>query len=156
MKKINSVIVFLFFTLSLTAQKPGEKDKQAIKDLITQSFDEIFSNSSAAEMDKFYTKDFILLEHGVVWNRDSIAKSCEETKKQEAGEKNISKRINTIDVIDLKISKDMAWIAYQNHAVWKREAIINGRANWLESATAIRTKDGWRLQMLHSTYIETK
>ena len=43
----------------------------------------------------------------------------------------------------------MAWIAYKNHAVFTVDSKIIRKAYWLESATAILTENGWKLQMLH-------
>ena len=151
MKYFNSVIAVLFLTTTAFGQNSVEAEKQ-IKNLITESFDEIFSKLNAKKMDDFYTKDFLLLDYGIVWNRDSISNYCKTALK----ESNPSKRINNFEFIDVKISGDLAWMIYKNYAVWKRDNEISGKAQWLESAVAILTKEGWKLQMLHSTYIETK
>jgi hypothetical protein len=155
MKNTYVLLFFLFFTGICFGQKDREVEKQRIKNLITASFDEVFSELNAKKMDKFYTEDFLLLEDGSLWNRDSISNSFNQTLSATLKEKIIPKRINTIEFIDIKISGGMAWIVYKNYAVWKHETIY-GKAHWLESATAIKTKDGWKLQMLHSTFIKPK
>lgn len=45
----------------------------------------------------------------------------------------------------------MAWIAYKNQAVFSFDDKRTKKVYWLESATAILTKNGWKLEMLHST-----
>ena len=156
MKNTYSLLCLLFFAGTCFGQKRIDLEKQQIKHLISASFDEVFSDLNAKKMDKFYTDDFLLLEDGALWNRDSIANSFDQTINATLKEKIIPRRINTIDFIDIKISNGMAWVVYQNYAVWKHETTIYGKAHWLESATAIRTKDGWKLQMLHSTYVKSK
>jgi len=152
MKKTYSLLIFLFFTGLSFGQNTIETDTKLIKNLITESFEEVFSGLNAKKMDKFYTNDFLLLENGVVQNKDSLSHYFNRALQ----EKIIPKRINTIEFIDVKISKGMAWVAYQNHAVWKHEETVYGKAHWLESATAIWTKEGWKLQMLHSTKVKIK
>jgi hypothetical protein len=61
--------------------------------------------------------------------------------------------MNTIDIIEIKIANKMAWIAYQNYATFSTDNTIIKKAHWLESATAILTENGWKLEMLHSTRI---
>lgn len=124
--------------------------------MITESFDEVFSDLNAKKMDDFYTEDFLLLEDGVVQNKDSISDYFDRTINATIDEKIIPKRINSFEFIDIKIHEGMAWIAYLNHAVWLHEKTVYGKMSWLESATAIKTKEGWKLQMLHSTAIKTK
>jgi hypothetical protein len=104
----------------------NEIKKQLIKNLIMESFDEVFSDS------------------------------FDKTIKATIQEKIIPKRGNTFEFIDVKVSSEMAWIAYQNHAVWLLEKTVYGKTDWLESTTVIRINEGWKLQMLHSTYIKTK
>lgn len=58
------------------------------------------------------------------------------------------------EFIEVKIGNGMGWMAYQNHATWTLEDKVVHKAHWLESATAIRTANGWRLQMLHSTPVK--
>lgn len=156
MKKMNSTIIFLLFTVLSFGQIDIGTEKQALENLIAASFDEVFSDLNAKKMDKLYTEDFLLLEDGIVQNKDSISDHFDKTIKATIHEKIIPKRINTFEFIDIKISSGMAWIAYQNHAVWLHEKTVYGKMDWLESAAAIKTKEGWKLQMLHSTAIENK
>ena len=63
--------MMLFTTISF-GQVSNETDKTLIKNLVIESFDEIWSKLNSKNIDKYYTKDFLLLENGEVWNNDSI------------------------------------------------------------------------------------
>jgi hypothetical protein len=149
MKRLNFIILMMFFTTISFGQVSNETDKTSIKNLIIESFDEIWSKLDAKNIDKYYTKDFLLLENGEVWNNDSIKNYLDNAMLRKPN----LKRMNTIEVIEIKIANKMAWIAYQNYATFSSDNKIIRRAHWLESATAILTENGWKLEMLHSTRI---
>ena len=135
------------FTTISFGQSSIETDKSHIKELIIKSFDEIWSELNSKNIDKYYTKDFLLLENGEVWNNDSIANYLDNAILK----KPIRNRVNSIEFIEIKVLKGMAWIAYRNQAIFSIENKIIRKAHWLESATAILTENGWKLEMLHST-----
>jgi hypothetical protein len=149
MKRLNFIILMMFFTTISFGQVSNETDKTRIKNLIIESFDEIWSKLDAKNIDKYYTKDFLLLENGEVWNNDSIKNYLDNAMLRKPN----LKRMNTIEVIEIKIANKMAWIAYQNYATFSSDNKIIRKAHWLESATAILTENGWKLEMLHSTRI---
>lgn len=149
MKRLNFIILMMFFTTISFGQVSNETDKTRIKNLIIESFDEIWSKLDARNIDKYYTKDFLLLENGEVWNNDSIKNYLDNAMLRKPS----LKRMNTIEVIEIKIANKMAWIAYQNYATFSTDNKIIRKAHWLESATAILTENGWKLEMLHSTRI---
>lgn len=133
----------LFFTMHLGAQ--NSSDEQQLKDLIQNSFDDIFSEMSIDKVDKYFTKDFLLLEVGEVWDMERIKSELSSYDLQGR------RRINEFEFIAVKVKDDTAWIAYHNTATFRKGGEIVGGRKWLESATAIRTQDGWKLDMLHST-----
>lgn len=135
------------FSMISFGQSSIEKYKSQIKELIIKSFDEIWSDLNSENIDKYYTKDFLLLENGVVWNIDSITNYLDNAILK----KTIPIRVNSIEFIEIKIFKGMAWIAYRNQAVFSIENKIITKSHWLESATAILTESGWKLEILHST-----
>lgn len=149
MKRLNLIILMMFFTTISFGQVSNESDKTRIKNLIIESFDEIWSKLDAKNIDKYYTKDFLLLENGEVWNNDSIKNYLDNAMLRKPN----LKRMNSIEVIEIKIANKMAWIAYQNYATFSSDNKIIRKAHWLESATAILTENGWKLEMLHSTRI---
>ena len=137
----------IFFTTISFGQNSIETDKSQIEKLIIESFDEIWSELNSKNIDKYYTKDFLLLENGEVWNNDSISNYLDNSVIK----KPIPVRVNSIEIIEVKVFKGMAWIAYKNQATFSLENKTLGKAHWLESATAILTENGWKLEMLHST-----
>ncbi|MDP4580286.1 MAG: hypothetical protein NWS66_16575 [Saprospiraceae bacterium] len=149
MKRLSFIILMMFFKSISFGQVSNETDKTLIKNLIIESFDEIWSKLDAKNIDKYYTKDFLLLENGEVWNNDSIKNYLDNAMLRKPN----LKRMNSIEVIEIKIANKMAWIAYQNYATFSSDNKIIRKAHWLESATAILTENGWKLEMLHSTRI---
>ena len=133
-------------------QSSIKTDESRIKELIIGSFDEIWSKLNSKNIDKYYTKDFLLLENGEVWNNDSITNYLDNAILLKPN----PKRINTIEIIEIKIADRMNWIAYQNYATFSTDNKIIRKAHWLESATAILTENGWKLEMLHSTRIKNE
>ncbi|MFN9381297.1 MAG: DUF4440 domain-containing protein [Bacteroidota bacterium] len=152
MKRLNFIILMMFFTTISFGQISNETDKTRIENLIIESFDEIWSKLDAKNIDKYYTKDFLLLENGKVWNNDSIKNYLDNAMLRKPN----LKRMNSIEVIEIKIANKMAWISYQNYATFSSDNKIIRKAHWLESATAILTENGWKLEMLHSTRIVKK
>lgn len=152
MKKLISIILLVFSTTLSFGQVSNETDKNRIKNLVVESFDEIWSKLNSKNIDKYYTKDFLLLENGEVWNNDTIAKYLDKAIL----EKPNPERVNTIEIIQVKVANKTAWIAYHNYAKFSIDNKIVYEAHWLESATAILTDKGWKLEMLHSTPIKKK
>ena len=147
MKKIYTIILVICFTTISFGQSAIKTEKSQIKELIIKSFDEIWSELNSKNIDKYYTKYFLLLENGEVWNNDSISNYLDNAVLK----KPIPTRVNSIEFVEVKVLKGMAWIAYKNQAIFSLENKIIRKAYWLESATAILTENGWKLEMLHST-----
>ncbi len=147
MKRLNTIILMICFTTISFGQSAIQTDKSDLKELIIKSFDEIWDELNSKNIDKYYTKDFLLLENGEVWNNDSIANYLDNAILK----KPIPNRVNSIEFIEIKVTKGMAWIAYKNEAIFSIDNKIVRKAYWLESATAILTENGWKLEMLHST-----
>lgn len=146
MKTILFLLAFLFSSTSFSQTS----DQLQVEQLIQNSFDEIFSNYQAEKLTDFYTEDFLLLEQGEVWDmaiiRDYLAKAKSNP--------NPPTRTNRFEYIKTIVEGDRAWIAYHNYATISRDGQVLRELYWLESATAIRTAKGWRLDMLHSTRVE--
>ncbi len=147
MTKFLFAFLFLFGINNVFSQKVT--NEQALKDLIQNSFDDIFSSHDKETISKYYTDDFLLLEAGVVWNIDSVNHYLDRAKMRT----HKVDRVNSFDFFQTKIKGKRGWIAYQNYA----DIIIDGKVvnklHWLESGTAIKTKQGWKLDMLHSTRV---
>lgn len=127
----------------------SRSDAQQIHGLVQESFDSLFSAFNEDLILNYYTSDFLLLEQGEVWDIAFIRNYFVQAKKNTP----IPIRTNKFEFISTKIEGDRAWVAYQNYATITREGQEPRNIHWLESATAIRTAKGWRLDMLHSTRV---
>ena len=145
-------LILLFFSISIFAQAQQEVDEKAIQQLIKGSFDELFSKYDSDQIGNFYTSDFILLENGEIWDKQILLDYFAKGKQNP----NPTTRINRFEFIKTTVSGDRAWTAYRNFARISRDGQVIRDVEWLESATAVKTADGWRLDMLHSTRQESK
>ncbi|MDT0649860.1 DUF4440 domain-containing protein, partial [Zunongwangia sp. F297] len=89
--------------------------------------------------------------NGEVWDNEIIVSHMDNARGQEQPE-----RINSFDFVEIKIQDKTAWVAYHNNARFLVDGKPVGEMNWLESAIAVLTEDGWRLQLLHSTLLKEK
>ena len=135
-----------FYTLG---QAKVQNDEEQLRQLIQNSFDEIFSDLDTASIRKFYTDDFLLLEHGEVWNNDTITSYMLRAAPAE----NRPVRTNRFEFIEVKVNGNTAWLAYHNYATLNYPDGRERKLYWLESATAVKTARGWKLDMLHSTRV---
>ena len=152
MKRHKTLILMLFLSSIACAQVSSDTHKKQIQNLVLESFDEIWSKLEPKNIEKYYTKDFLLLEHGEVWNNDTIAAYLNKAKLNLP----IPKRVNTIQIIDIKVTNKTTWVAYHNYATITADDKIIRKVHWLESATAILTNKGWKFDMLHSTRIKSE
>lgn len=93
------------------------------------------------------TANFLLLEHGEVWNSDTLLRRIAPMKGR------AFKRVNEFKFIRTEIKGKTAWVAYDNKAyvtVDNRQRTLH----WLESATLRKQKGKWRVALLHSTRME--
>ncbi len=153
MNKIYLLILLLIFSFSLTAQTNSKSDEELVKQLIRDVFEDIYTDFKTEKLKVHHTDDFLLLENGDVWNNDSLVNYHIKRLKNPSD----VKRINEIDFIQVeKRSKNIIWVAYHNYAHWTREEKHLGKTEWSESALAIKTKKGWKLQLLHSTWVKNE
>lgn len=152
MKTLYLLIILLSISNLLYSQDISSNDKEQAKQLIIDCFDDIWSDLDSSKVSKYHTGDYLLLENGVVWNNDSVRNYMTQSLKQKVR----PKRANDFDFIEVKQLGNSIWLAYHNYATWSVDDKDAGKAHWLESAVAIRTKEGWKLQMLHSTRIRNR
>lgn len=147
MKNSIALLLIGLFTNSLFAQIDNSPEAEIAKNLITQSFEDIWSTLDTEKISTYHTDDFIILEAGEVWTNERIAKYQKDTKARGP----VPARTNRFEFISVKHYEDTVWLAYHNYASWSMNGEDRGKAQWLESAVAVKTKKGWRLQMMHST-----
>jgi hypothetical protein len=148
MIKPTTLIFFLLFFSTLTfAQSQKETDVLSLKKLVEESFQEIFTNLHAEKIGLYYTEDFILIENGEIWNTDSlrnyVAKALLRNPKPV--------RENKFDFLTMEIMEDIAWVSYSNTATFTSQNSPQRIINWLETIIAVRTKDSWRIKLLHNS-----
>ena len=144
------LITSLLFSLSwLSAQNHIPNDSVIVHQLIQGEFDAVWSDLDTNRLLEFHTTDFLLLEHGEVWNNDTIrtyqAKSLRRPDRP--------KRINTFEMIEVRSFPGAIYASYHNFASFQQEGVEQFQLRWLESVIAIQTKNGWRLKQMHSTRV---
>ncbi|MFT4664605.1 MAG: hypothetical protein ACI9XB_001551 [Gammaproteobacteria bacterium] len=154
---ILSVFLFLLFFLQSCQAPQGGKieapisveETQIAKDLIQGAFDDLWGGVDSTKISNYHTDDFIILENGEVWDNDRIKvfirKQLVNTER--------AKRTNRMEYISIDKYGPSIQIAYHNFADFSKGDSIVGKARWLESALAVPTEKGWRLKMMHSTYV---
>lgn len=152
MKKLFLLILSFSISTVLYSQRISPEEEQSVKQLIIDCFDDVWSDLDSTNIVKHHTQDYLLLEHGEVWNNDSIKNYMHRALQREKR----PKRTNKFDFIRFEKSANSIWVAYHNYATWTMNDENTGQAHWLESAVAIKTTNGWKLQMLHSTRIQNE
>ena len=148
-KKI-ALLVFIFFSVcSVQAQNIKPEEETALKQLIQNVFDDVWGELDSTKIEKYHTEDFLLLEHGEIWTNDTIKSYIANARTAEK----LPKRTNSFEFIRFVKSENSIWFAYQNYATLSIDGKKIMDLQWLESAVAIKTKQGWKLQMLHSTRV---
>lgn len=151
----NFILVFALLVsthLGFAQSKLTPKEETAIKQLIVDTFQDLLSDYDSTKIDKHCTKDFLLLEHGEVWNNDTVRYYITQALMNE----NRATRTNQFEFIKFEKSGDMIWVAYDNWATWTKDDAIVRKMHWLESAVAVKDGKNWKLKMMHSTRIENE
>jgi hypothetical protein len=151
MKKLLVAIAFLLISNTITSQSVATKEIETIKQLVQDAFDDVWSKYDSSKLKTHHTNDFMLLENGHVWNNDTIANYQAKGLKRPA-----RKRINSFDFIKFEQYGTSIWAAYHNYATFTGKDGKTTKAQWLESIVAIKTETGWKLKMMHSTWVPIK
>ena len=148
-----TLFFLLAFSTSAIAQSSDKQaDERAVQELIQRSFDNLFSAHRDDQVELFYTSDFLLLEQGEVWTLETVKNYLAKAKSRP----NPVVRVNRFEFIKTEVFGNRAWIAYHNWASISAEGQAPRELYWLESASAIKTESGWRLDLLHSTRVDAK
>ncbi len=153
------ILSFCLFIVSCTTQNNSKKDqlsknipiteaeKQIAKDLIQGAFDDLWAGVDSTKILTYHTDDFIILEHGEIWDNNRI----KQFMRGQLARKDRAKRINIMDYISIEKYGQSMQIAYNNKAEFYKLDSLVSTGSWLESALAVKTEEGWRLKMMHST-----
>ena len=88
------------------------------------------------------TENFVVLEHGEVWNLDKLL-SVVRPKT--------SLRRNFFSVISEDVRGDTALVNYWNKALERSENGEERTRAWLESVVVVKKRGTWRILQMHST-----
>lgn len=132
--------------------KISEAEKQIAKELIQGAFDHLWGGVDSTKILDYHTADFIILEQGEIWDNDRI----KAFMRDQLAKPKRPKRINKMDYISIDKYGESMQIAYHNFADFVEADSIVFKAQWLESALAVETDKGWRLKMMHSTWVPQK
>ncbi len=130
-------------------RKISPVEKQIAKDLIQGAFDDLWAGVDSSKISDYHTDDFIILENGHIWDNDRIKRYMRDQLKK----KDRPVRINKMDYLSIEKYGESMQIAYHNHGEFRRADTIAYKVQWLESALAVKTDEGWRLKMMHSTWV---
>ncbi len=135
--------------LQATLGTTGELDD--IKLVVSQAYDEIWSDLDVDAIDDFHTSDFTLLNNGEdAWSNFDVVLYLKRVKKLQS--KSL-KRTNSFEFLEHKIYQDVAWITFYNTAQYTHEQSLMNDSKWLESAVLIKQHDQWKFQLLHTTTV---
>lgn len=149
---IFSLLCLLAFTACQGPSKESTSvlapEEEAIaKELIQGSFDKIWGGVDSMEIANYHTDDFIILEHGEVWDNDRIKTFI----RGQLARDNRPVRTNRMEYISIEKYGPSIQMAYHNFAEFYQADSLIAERQWLESALAVKTPEGWRLKMMHST-----
>ena len=148
-----TILLILFLSACSTPNNEKEsvaltkEEEEAAKELIQGSFDKIWGGVDSTEIANYHTDDFIILEHGEVWDNDRIKVYIRGQHQRE----NRPLRKNRMEYMSIEKYGASIQMAYHNYAEFYRADTLVGKGQWLESALAVKTDKGWRLKMMHST-----
>jgi len=139
----------IFFKCSnLPDQNSTTKDdEKIIKDLIQGAFDDLWAGFDSTKVLTYHTPDFIILEHGEVWDNTKI----KSWMKGRLANPSDVKRTNRMEYIAIDRYGPSIQASYYNYAEFFQSDTLQSKFRWLESAVAVPTEAGWRLKMMHST-----
>jgi hypothetical protein len=105
------------------------------------------SEQDGKAMQDTSTVDFQLLEHGEEWTMQKLVAVVQANGKPH-------ERRNFFKQIRARQTGDVAWVSYWNKAEIRRATELRIIV-WLESAVMVKVDDEWKIQLLHSTRVES-
>lgn len=143
MRKINLLFLTLLMTATIAAQT-STKEQRAVQQTIENMFTAL-TNSDTSALKMYLTRDVNFLEYGQIWNSDTIAHKAMLGKTIPD-----FKRINSFEYVNTTINQKTAWVTYYLQSTITKggkEAVVK----WLETVILIRSRNHWKINVLHST-----
>ena len=145
--KIKSFLLITLTFLVFSCQEKTTKDSpKELKQLITDYYKAI-DDKNFNKMKELTTYDFKIYEDGKIWNNDSVI----------AVIKSWSKFNSKYTVSDFKINIDYSsgYTTYSNKAQFvlgnNATETMTSDGEWIESATFVKSDNGWKINLIHST-----
>lgn len=136
--------LFLILTglmISCEQTKPTDSPDE-LKKVLFDFFDGM-KNKDFEKMKNATTDDFIIYEDGKVWNNDSLISLMKLYPN--------SKVDYSFDNFKINIDYSVGNMYYFNHGNFVLNDTIKMEFSWIESATFIKTDNGWKMNFMHST-----
>lgn len=156
MKYLSLLIIMLFCSCTADTPTPTssskeitEVEKKIAMDLVQGAFDDLWAGVDSTKILDYHTEDFIILEQGEVWDNDRI----KQYMRGQLAKEDRARRVNLMKYITIEKYGPSMQIAYRNYAKFYKEDSLVNNASWMESALAVETEVGWRLKMMHSTWM---
>ena len=145
MKKllISSIILFLLSSCTSKQNEINLKlEKEKIHTVLTGFF-QALDDHNWDKLKSLTTEDFILVEHGVLWNNDSLINAIENSWADY--ELNYS-----LDNIKTHVDGNSAWTVYRNHLIATNEE-REVQFHWIETVIFTKENEQWKMIEAQST-----
>jgi len=151
------LLLFVFFYSCTTPKKEATtssapitaEEKKIAKQLIQGIFDDVWGGLDSTKILDYHTEDFFILENGELWRNQEIRDFVKKSLDSGAD----TKRTNRMEYITIEKHGNAISMAYDNYANFYQKDSLIAQGQWLESALAVPTSEGWRLRMMHSTWV---
>ena len=142
-------LILILAVLLIPALSFSQSTEQAKVNNVIVAIFKGLADLSIEQIKNSSTDDLIILEHGEIWNMDTIVAKVNELKTLNPV------RVNSFDFVKTEVRDNTAWVAYHNKAI----ITMNGQKvqyHWLESAVLVKQGNDWKVKMLQSTRLLPK
>ncbi|MBI4547484.1 MAG: nuclear transport factor 2 family protein [Ignavibacteriae bacterium] len=135
-------MIFLIGLMACQQKQDIATDQKAVENTLQKFFEGITNYDY--ELLRFQcTAHFVLIEHGLWWNMDSLINVMKPFEGKE-------KTTYTFEDMKTTIEGNTAWVTYKNHGMsvmGEQET----KYDWSESAFFRKQNGVWKMTLLHST-----
>jgi len=142
MRYLYLIYGFLLFIIGCQPTQDVAADKKVVETVLQDYFGAI-SKYDYQSLRNHCTADFVLIEHGLWWNNDSLT----NIMKGFEGKATIA---YTFDDIKSHVEGSIAWMTYKNHGLMTM-GNKETKYEWSESAVFRKQNGAWKMALLHST-----
>jgi len=146
MKKLILFFSVLLIVLISCNSNQSEFNPELEKEKIHKTLTEFFQSLASRDWDKYRTlttEDMILIEHGLVWNTDSLINAVDLVWADY--ELNYS-----FDFIKTYVDENSAWTVYRNQGIAVSED-KEVHFDWVETVIFIKENEKWKIIEAQST-----